>query len=47
MANDHHTLLDGRVHVYKRKNSRFWQCAIYLGAAITAPRRAQTGLPQL
>ena len=31
MANDHHTLLDGRVHVYKRKNSRFWQCALYLG----------------
>jgi integrase len=31
MANDHHTLLDGRVHVYQRKNSRFWQCAIYLG----------------
>ena len=31
MSEDHHTLLDGRVHVYRRRNSRFWQCAIYLG----------------
>ena len=25
-----HTLMDGRVHVYRRENSRFWQCATYL-----------------
>lgn len=25
-----HTLLDGKVHVYKRDNSRFWQCATYM-----------------
>ena len=25
-----HTLMDGRVHVYKRENSRAWQCATYL-----------------
>jgi len=25
-----HTILGGKVHVYKRPNSRFWQCATYL-----------------
>lgn len=25
-----HTLMDGRLHVYRRENSRFWQCATYL-----------------
>ena len=25
------TILDGKVHVYQRENSRFWQCATYLG----------------
>lgn len=28
---EQHTLMDGKVHVYRRENSRFWQCAIYLG----------------
>jgi len=28
---DHHTLLDGKVHVYRRENSRFWQCSTFLG----------------
>lgn len=26
----HHTLLGGRLHVYKRENSRHWQCSTYL-----------------
>ena len=30
MSADRHTLLDGKVHVYRRENSRFWQCAICL-----------------
>ena len=30
MPAERHTLLDGRVHVYRRESSRFWQCAIYL-----------------
>lgn len=30
MSAEHHTLLDGRVHVYRRPESRFWQCAIFL-----------------
>ena len=25
-----HTIFDGRVHVYKRERSRYWQCATYL-----------------
>lgn len=29
---EHHTLLDGKVHVYRRANSRFWQCSTYLGS---------------
>ncbi|MBI1198923.1 MAG: site-specific integrase [Phenylobacterium sp.] len=26
-----HTIMDGRVHIYRRKSSRYWQCAVYLG----------------
>lgn len=26
-----HSLLGGKLHVYKRENSRYWQCATYLG----------------
>jgi hypothetical protein len=25
-----HTLFGGKVHIYKRPNSRFWQCSSYL-----------------
>ena len=25
-----HSIMDGKVHVYRRENSRFWQCATYL-----------------
>lgn len=31
MTVESHTLLDGKVHVYRRANSRFWQCATFLG----------------
>ncbi len=27
---EHHTLMGGRVHVYKRDNSRYWQCSTYM-----------------
>ncbi|WP_421788637.1 tyrosine-type recombinase/integrase [Hyphobacterium sp.] len=27
---EHHTLYGGKLHVYKRPNSRFWQCSAYL-----------------
>ena len=27
-----HLLMDGSLHVYRRENSRFWQCAAYLGS---------------
>lgn len=25
-----HAIMDGNVHVYRRENSRYWQCAVYL-----------------
>ena len=28
---EHHTILGGKVHVYQRPNSSFWQCSTYLG----------------
>lgn len=31
MAEDNITLLDGKVHVYRRPNSSRWQCSTYLG----------------
>jgi hypothetical protein len=32
---EHHTILGGKVHVYRRPNSSSWQCATYLGLPIT------------
>jgi integrase len=29
-VSESHTLMDGKVHVYRRENSRFWQCATFL-----------------
>lgn len=26
-----YTLMDGKLHVYRRENSRYWQCSTYLG----------------
>jgi integrase len=31
MPSHHHELMGGRLHVYKRENSRYWQCATFLG----------------
>lgn len=31
MEYEKHTLMDGKLHVYRRENSRFWQCSTYLG----------------
>jgi integrase len=30
MADETHSLMDGKVHVYRRENSRCWQCSTYL-----------------
>lgn len=30
MLNEKHSLLDGKVHVYRRPNSRYWQCSSYM-----------------
>jgi hypothetical protein len=27
---EHHELMGGKLHVYKRENSRYWQCSTYL-----------------
>jgi hypothetical protein len=31
MPVESHTIMDGKVHVYKREHTQFWQCAVYLG----------------
>ncbi len=31
MEYEKHTLMDGKLHVYRRENSRYWQCSTYLG----------------
>jgi integrase len=28
---EHHELMGGKLHVYKRENSQYWQCSTYLG----------------
>src|SRR5262245_52936331 len=28
---EHHELMGGKLHVYKRENSSYWQCSAYLG----------------
>jgi len=30
-VSDSLTIMDGRVHIYRRDHSRFWQCAVFLG----------------
>ncbi len=30
MSTESHSFMDGKVHVYRRDNSRFWQCSTYL-----------------
>jgi hypothetical protein len=32
MPIESHLLMDGALHVYRRENSRFWQCSTYLGS---------------
>ncbi|MBB37189.1 MAG: hypothetical protein CME88_17315 [Hirschia sp.] len=32
MTVDNYVLMDGALHVYRRENSRFWQCSTYLGS---------------
>ncbi len=30
MTTETHSLMDGKVHLYKRENSRFWQCSTFI-----------------
>ena len=32
MPAESHLLMDGALHVYRRENSRYWQCSTYLGS---------------
>ena len=40
MPAEAHTIMDGKVHLYRRENSRRWQCAVYLSGK---NHRAATG----
>lgn len=40
----HHTLMGGRLHVYKRENSSLWQCSTFMGGK---NRRTTTGYESL
>jgi len=42
----HHELLGGKLHLYKRDNSRFWQCATFLAGTNHRQSTKQEGLGQ-
>ncbi len=44
MPVESHSLMDGKVHVYRRENSSRWQCAVFLGGR---NHRATTGATNL
>jgi integrase len=44
MLVESHTIMDGKVHVYKRENTQFWQCAVYLGGRNHRATTRQTSL---
>jgi len=41
-----HELMGGKLHVYKRENSRFWQCSTFLGGKNRRTSTKEEGLPQ-
>jgi integrase len=41
-----HELMGGRLHVYKRDNSRYWQCSTYLGGRNRRTSTKEEGLAQ-
>ncbi|MCB1023663.1 MAG: site-specific integrase [Acidobacteria bacterium] len=41
---EHHTMFGGKVHVYRRDRSRFWQCSAFIGGK---NRRASTRVESL
>lgn len=44
MADDKHTIMDGKVHLYRRPGSARWQCSVFLGGV---NHRASTGQTKL
>ncbi|MGH6963392.1 MAG: tyrosine-type recombinase/integrase [Phenylobacterium sp.] len=39
-----HTIMDGRVHLYRREGSRFWQCAVFLAGRNYRQSTRQTNI---
>lgn len=44
MPQETHSLLDGKVHIYRRPESRYWQCATFLGGYNHRASTRQTSL---
>src|SRR5271170_6628326 len=44
MSAESHTLMEGKLHVYRRENSGFWQCATYMGGRNHRTTTKQTSL---
>ena len=42
----HHELMGGKLHVYKRDNSRYWQCSTYLGGRNHRTSTKEEGIAQ-
>jgi integrase len=42
----HHEMLGGKLHVYKRENSNYWQCSTYLGGRNHRVSTKEEGLAQ-
>jgi hypothetical protein len=42
----HHELMGGKLHVYKREHSRYWQCSTYLGGRNHRTSTKEEGLAQ-
>jgi|GEM_PF-2633744 len=46
MHTETHSFMDGRVHVYKRHNSRYWQCSTYMNGRNHRVSTKEESLPQ-
>ena len=42
----HHELMGGRLHLYKRENSRYWQCSTFIGGRNRCMSTKEEGIGQ-
>ena len=42
----HHELMGGKLHIYKRENSHFWQCAVFIGGRNLRMSTKEEGIGQ-